>query len=117
LNHVDLVEGELLHETIAALQLEEWRNDMHDEIDTINQILPTTDVGEPWYDDVGEKARTIRSWIRSLLGKIIEYKAHHQRIMDEAATTLQLALSQDVLANHVLPFLELPSHTFELEIH
>ncbi|KAK1737822.1 leucine-rich repeat domain-containing protein, partial [Skeletonema marinoi] len=28
LKHVDLVEGEL-HETIAALQLEEWRNDMN----------------------------------------------------------------------------------------
>eukprot|EP00573_Skeletonema_grethae_P006891 CAMPEP_0201710248 /NCGR_PEP_ID=MMETSP0578-20130828/58528_1 /ASSEMBLY_ACC=CAM_ASM_000663 /TAXON_ID=267565 /ORGANISM="Skeletonema grethea, Strain CCMP 1804" /LENGTH=386 /DNA_ID=CAMNT_0048199273 /DNA_START=126 /DNA_END=1283 /DNA_ORIENTATION=+ len=39
LNCVDLVEGEL-HETIASLQLEEWRNDMNEEIDSINQTLP-----------------------------------------------------------------------------
>ena len=67
LNHVDLVEGEILRETITALQLEEWRNNMHDEIDTINQILPTTDAGELLYDDVGGKARTIRRWIISVL--------------------------------------------------
>uniref|UniRef100_A0A7S2E6T2 Leucine-rich repeat domain-containing protein n=1 Tax=Ditylum brightwellii TaxID=49249 RepID=A0A7S2E6T2_9STRA len=44
LKHVDQVEGEL-HETIAALQLEEWRNDMNEEIDSINQILPTVSAG------------------------------------------------------------------------
>ena len=36
LKHVDLVEGALLSETIAALLLEEWRNDMYREIDAIN---------------------------------------------------------------------------------
>eukprot|EP00984_Skeletonema_dohrnii_P036697 scaffold37966_cov461-Skeletonema_dohrnii-CCMP3373.AAC.1 len=40
LNHVDLVGGEV-HETIAALLMEEWRNEMKEEIDSINQILPT----------------------------------------------------------------------------
>jgi len=44
LNHVDLVEGSI-HETIAALQLEEWRNDMNEEINSIDQILPTVDAG------------------------------------------------------------------------
>ena len=44
LKQVDLVEG-VVHETVAALQLEEWRNDMNEEIDSINQILPTTPAG------------------------------------------------------------------------
>ena len=69
LNHVDLVEGEL-HETITALQLEEWRKDMYEEIDAINQILPTAyagcyDMVEMDEDIAGEKAIAIRSWIRS----------------------------------------------------
>eukprot|EP00984_Skeletonema_dohrnii_P013221 scaffold5460_cov153-Skeletonema_dohrnii-CCMP3373.AAC.8 len=116
LKHVDLVQGEL-HETIAALQLEEWRNGMKEEIDSINQILPTAYAGG-WDDDVGdyedgEKAQAIRTWIGSVLGKIIHYQAEHQRLLDEAATSLQLALPQDIAMNSVLPFLELPSYTFE----
>eukprot|EP00986_Skeletonema_menzelii_P015770 scaffold12636_cov88-Skeletonema_menzelii.AAC.5 len=65
LDQVDLVEGEL-HETIAALQLEEWRNDMDVEIDSINLILPNTPSGfwDPSHHhpgtDPGEKAQTIR---------------------------------------------------------
>eukprot|EP00984_Skeletonema_dohrnii_P028543 scaffold18581_cov183-Skeletonema_dohrnii-CCMP3373.AAC.1 len=117
LDHVDLVEGEL-HETIAALQLEEWRNDMHEEIDSINQILPTVDAGGLGRDagvfDEGGKAQAIRTWIRSVLGKITHYKAEHQRLLDEEVeTTLQLVLPQDIVMNNVLPFLVLPSYTFE----
>ncbi|KAK1737824.1 hypothetical protein QTG54_011596, partial [Skeletonema marinoi] len=117
LKHVDLVEGEV-HETIAALHLEEWRNDMNEEINSINQILPTAYAGGGWCDDDGEKARAIRTWIRSVLRKVIHYKAEHQRLLNEqVATTLELALSQDIVMNNVLPFLELPSYTFEVEDH
>ena len=120
LRRVDLVEGEV-HETIAALHLEEWKNEVSEEIDLINQILPNTPAGD--YDeddeeedgDPGEKARTIRRWIRSVLQKIIHYQAEHERILDEAATTIQLLLPRDIVSNYVLPFLELPSHTFEVE--
>eukprot|EP00984_Skeletonema_dohrnii_P012628 scaffold5150_cov150-Skeletonema_dohrnii-CCMP3373.AAC.2 len=116
LKHVDLVEGPV-HATIAALQLEEWRNDMYGEINSINQILPTTPAGEGYFDQ-GGKARAIRTWIRSVLGKIIHYKAEHQRLLNEqVATTLGLALSQDIVMNNVLPFLELPSYTFEVGDH
>ena len=91
--HVDLVEGEV-HETIAALQLEEWRNDMNEEIDFINQILPDARAG--YYngndDYVGEKAWEIRAWIRSVLQKIFHYKAEHQRLLNEAATLLEMAM-------------------------
>eukprot|EP00984_Skeletonema_dohrnii_P026837 scaffold16248_cov72-Skeletonema_dohrnii-CCMP3373.AAC.3 len=59
LKHVDLVEGPI-HETIAALQLEVWRYDMNEEIDSINQILPTVDAGRYYDDDDGGKARAIR---------------------------------------------------------
>jgi len=117
LKQVDLVEGEL-HETVAALLLEEWRNDMYEEINSINQILPTVSAGE-WDDDVGEhedgeKAQAIRMWIRLVIGKIIHYQAEHQRLLDEeVATTLQLALPRDIVMNSVLPFLYLPSYTFE----
>jgi|SaaInl74LU_5_DNA_1037368.scaffolds.fasta_scaffold67159_1 hypothetical protein len=50
-----------------------------------------------------------KTWIRSVLRKIIDYKARHQRFVDEAATTLQLALPQDhdIVMRNVLPFLEL----------
>eukprot|EP00984_Skeletonema_dohrnii_P034647 scaffold33620_cov151-Skeletonema_dohrnii-CCMP3373.AAC.3 len=108
LKQVDLVEGEA-HETITALQLEEWRNDMNEEINSINQILPTVDAGFSG-DRAGEKAQALRTWIRSVLRKIIHYKAEHQRLLDEkAATTLQFALPRDIVMNNVLPFLELPS--------
>eukprot|EP00984_Skeletonema_dohrnii_P030909 scaffold22787_cov78-Skeletonema_dohrnii-CCMP3373.AAC.2 len=120
LKHVDLVEGEV-HETIAYLQLEEWKNDMNEEINSINQILSNTPAGDANDDDddVGGKARAIRMWIRSVLGKIIHYKAQHQHALEEAAATLQLqvALPQDIVMKNVIPFLELPSYTFEVGDH
>ena len=120
LNHVDLVEGAELRETIAALHFEEWRNDMNEEINSINHILPNTNAGG-WDDDIdgyddGEKAQAIRRWLRSVLGKMIHYKAEHQRILDEAASTLVLALPRDIVRNNVLPFLELPPHRFGVEM-
>jgi len=115
LKHVDLVEGGGVHETIAALLLEEWKNDMNEEINSINQILPTTPAGNDF--NVGEKALAIRMWIRAVLHKIIHYKAQHQSLLNEAATTLQRALPQDIMVNNVLPFLELPSHMFEVGDH
>ena len=114
LKHVDLIEGEL-QETIASLHLEEWRNDVNEEIHSINRILPTAPAGDGWDDyDEGERARAIRRWIRSVLGKIIHYQVEHQRLLNEAANTLQLVLPQDFMMNSVLPFLALPSHTFEV---
>ena len=114
-NHVDLLEGEL-HETIAALHLEDWRNDMNEEINSINRILPNARAG--YYDFAnligGEKGTAVLAWIRSVLRKIIHYQAEHKRLLDQAASTLQFALPQDITSNNVLPFLDLPPHTFEL---
>ena len=92
---------------------------MNEEIDAINQILPTVSAGGGYNDvgefDEGEKAQAIRTWIRSVLRKIVHYQAEQQRLLDEeVATTLQLVLPQDIVMNNVLPFLELPSCTFEV---
>jgi len=113
LKHVDLIERVVLDETVAALLLEEWRNNMYEEIDSINEILLNAPSGFWRTREDGEKARAIRRWIRSVLGKIVQYKAEHQRILDEAATTLQQSLPRDIVMNSVLPFLDLPLHTFE----
>eukprot|EP00573_Skeletonema_grethae_P009625 CAMPEP_0201692940 /NCGR_PEP_ID=MMETSP0578-20130828/5700_1 /ASSEMBLY_ACC=CAM_ASM_000663 /TAXON_ID=267565 /ORGANISM="Skeletonema grethea, Strain CCMP 1804" /LENGTH=318 /DNA_ID=CAMNT_0048178397 /DNA_START=24 /DNA_END=980 /DNA_ORIENTATION=- len=119
LKRIDLVEGEELCETIAALHFEEWREDMNEEITSINQNLPNADAGGGYngnggYDD-GEKALVIRSWLRSVLDKIIHYQTEHQRVLDVAAATLELALPRDIAINNVLSFLELPPHTFGVE--
>ena len=126
LKHVDLVEAAELHETIAALHLEDWRNDMSEEIESINRILPNTWAGQYGDDgegrffwDAGGKAEEIHSWLRSVLQKIVHYKAEHRRILSEAAAAIQhhFALPHDILTNSVLPFLTLPSHTLEGENH
>jgi hypothetical protein len=83
---VDLVDE--VHETIAALQLEEWRKDMNDEIGRINQVLPTAyTIFLP-----GEKTQAIQMWITLVLRKMEHYKAEHRTLLKEAATTLELAL-------------------------
>ena len=66
LERVDLVGG--VHETVAALLMEEWKTDMNKEIDAINQILPNTPAGGSWDRineelDPGEKAQAIRTWL------------------------------------------------------
>ena len=113
LNHVDLVEGTILHEAAAALLLEEWKNDMSHAICSINQNLASAPAGHAY--DVGGKAQAIQTWIRSVLRKIVHYKAEHQRILDEAATTLHHVLPNDIVLDSILSFLELPSYTFEGE--
>ena len=95
LKHVVLVEEELLNKTIAALQLEDWRNDVNEEIDSIHQNLCNARAGWLYEEgdlDAGEKAQVIRTWIRSVLDKIDHYKAEHQRILEEATTLLELAI-------------------------
>ena len=116
MKRVDLAEGEI-QETIASLQLEDWRNEMNREIRSINQILPNACGGSCsiFGGKEGEKARVIRRWIRTLLRKIIHYQAEHQRYVNEADSTLRHALPHDIVMNHVLSFLELPSHQFEVE--
>jgi hypothetical protein len=111
LHQVDLIEG--VHETIAALHLEEWRNDMRGKIDSISQILPNTRAGTNDSGDDGEKSQAIRRWIRSVLGKLAHYQVEHDRLLNEGAATLQLIFPQDIAMYNVLPLLALPSDAFE----
>ena len=116
LERVTLVEEDeaTLQRLVAALHLEQWRNDMNEEIDSVNQILPTARAGEFRGDyDHGGKAEVIRRWIRSVLDKIAYYQVEHRCILEDVAATLQLALPRDIVVNNVLPFLKLPAHTFE----
>ena len=114
LKSVDLVEGAMLHETVAALLMEEWKDDMNEEIGTICQNLASAPAGDVIYD--GGKSRAIRVWIGSVLYKIVDYKCRHRCELSSATNTLQLHLPKDILKKNVLPFLELPSHTFDGEI-
>ena len=117
LDRIDLVGG--IHETVAALLLEKWKNDMNVEIDSINEILPITPAScdfEVLTDlEDAEKDPAIQRWMSSVLRKIVHYKAEHCRYVNEAAATLQPVLPHDILFKSVLPFLELPSHTFDGE--
>ena len=111
---VDLVEGAILDDTIDALLIEEWKNDMNEEIDAINRIVASAPAGNIVYD--GGKAREIRTWIRSVLRKVIYHKAEHRRYLNVAAATLQTALPNEIVLNNVLTFLELPPYKFQGEI-
>jgi hypothetical protein len=126
LRHVDLVEGVFraieqticigeLHETIAALQFEDWKNDMNETVNSIDKLLIIERALGSDDNDDGDLARVIRRWISRTLAKIIRYKAKHQRIIGEAASILQLALPHDIVVVSILPFLELPSYAFEGE--
>jgi hypothetical protein len=79
---INLVGG--IHKTVASLHLESWRNEMNEEIQRINQILPST--------ESREKTDVIRRWIQAIISRIGHYKAEHRAILKEVATLLELAL-------------------------
>jgi hypothetical protein len=82
LKTITLVGG--IHKTVESLHLESWRNEMKEEIDRINQVLPNT------YAE--EKTLKIQRWIRSVIEKIEHYNAEHHKLLKEATTLLELAL-------------------------
>ena len=73
-----------IHETISSLHLESWRNEMLEEIDSINQTLPN--IRE------NEKTQAIQRWIARVFGRIEHYKSEHEALVKEAMTLLELAL-------------------------
>jgi hypothetical protein len=82
LTTVDLFGG--IHNTISSLLLESWKNRIEQEIDRINQVLPST----PAY----EKSDTIRLWIESIINSIEHYKAEHYALLKEEMAQLELAV-------------------------
>ena len=118
LKHVDLVEGEVLNKTAAALLMEEWQDDMNIKIDSIAQILPNTfsgtrTLGVRGVD--GKKGEVIQEWMTSVLRKVIYYKAEHNRSLKVAAAAFQPFVPNDIVTKNIIPFLELPSHKFQEE--
>ena len=85
---VDLVGR--IHKTVASLHLESWRNEMNEEIQRINQILPST--------ESREKTDVIRQWMQSVISRIEHYKAEHSSLLKKATTLLELALWKAKLA-------------------
>eukprot|EP00985_Skeletonema_marinoi_P024312 scaffold16801_cov73-Skeletonema_marinoi.AAC.1 len=82
LTTIDLVGG--THNIISSLLLKTWRDDMNHEIDSINFFLP--------HFAGHEKIDAIQPWIRSVLCKIVHYKAEHSKLLKEATTLLELAI-------------------------
>ena len=82
LTTVDIVGG--IHNTVALLHLENWRNGMKGEINRINQVLPDT--------FAGENTAVTQEWIRSAIRRLDHYKVEHRSFLKEATTLLELAL-------------------------
>eukprot|EP00985_Skeletonema_marinoi_P011249 scaffold5329_cov126-Skeletonema_marinoi.AAC.4 len=81
LTTINLVGG--IHNTIASLHLESWRNEMKGEINRINQVLPTS---------TGGKTAVIQQWMNSVIRRLNHCKAEHKAMLKEATTLLELAL-------------------------
>jgi hypothetical protein len=81
---VDLVGVGVIHQTISSLHLESWRDEMNEEINRINRVLPYTD---SWI-----KTATIQQWIESVTSRIEHYKTQHNTLLKEATTLLELTL-------------------------
>jgi len=81
---VDIAGGGEINKTISHLSLERWRKEMNQEINRINQILPTS--------HINDKATMIQEWTQSVLRLMEQYKAEHNNLLKEATTLLELAL-------------------------
>jgi hypothetical protein len=79
---VDIVGG--IHNTIASLLIESWKDEMNQEIDRINRVLPN--------NPSHEKADAIRLWITSVINRMGHYKAEHNTLLKEDMTQLELAV-------------------------
>eukprot|EP00986_Skeletonema_menzelii_P001716 scaffold468_cov133-Skeletonema_menzelii.AAC.8 len=82
LTTVDLVGG--IHNTVASLHLESWRSEMTEEINRMNQTLPTI--------RTGDKTQAICQWMESASHRLDCYKTEHHKLVKEATTLLELAL-------------------------
>jgi hypothetical protein len=82
LSRVDVIGG--AHETIFSLHMKSWRDEMKEEIESINQTLPDT--------QSATKGAAIQQWIERVLARMGHYKTEHLMLVKEAMTLLELAL-------------------------
>ena len=81
---VDLVGADDLQKTISSLHMERWKNEINQEINRINRVLPGL---EDW-----EKTSEIVEWSERVRRKLNRHKREHQVVVKEAMTLLELAL-------------------------
>ena len=116
LDQVRLIEEAIIHETVEALVLDEWKSDMNEEIESINQTLPSAYARGFEYcigdENGGEKTRVVRDWIGRVLRKIIYYKVEYYRLLSLAAAALAHVSLNEIVIDSVFSFLELPDHKF-----
>jgi archaellum component FlaC len=84
LTTVNLVGADELQKTISSLHMERWKNEINQEINRINRVLPGL---EDW-----EKTSEIQEWLERVRRSFNRYKSEHQVIVKEAITLLELAL-------------------------
>ncbi len=89
LSQIDVVGG--IHKTISSLLLETWRNEMNDEIERINRVLPTT--------PTEDKTAVIRQWKVTVMRRMEHYKSEHYTLLKKNMTQLELALWDANLPN------------------
>ncbi len=89
-SRVDTLAGGI-DKTISSLHMERWRNEMEEEINSINQTLPNI--------QSREKAEAIQEWITRVLQRMEHYRTEHQMLVKEAMTLLELALWKAKLLN------------------
>ena len=87
LERIDLV-GDV-HRMISYFNLESWKDEMNDEINRINQILPHTPATGTI---VGGKNEAIKRWLECTYRKMQHYTAEHNRFLQETGILLTLAL-------------------------
>ena len=88
LQRVDLVGG--IHQTVASLHLESWRNEMNNRV---NQVLYTTYAWDG-------KTDAIKQWMDSVIRQLDHYKNQHHQMLKEVTTLLELALWKANLDNN-----------------
>src|SRR6056300_1233473 len=102
LSQIDLVGG--IHKTVSSLLVESWRNEMNNEIDRINQVLPSFEPCELAHSHnppADEKTVAIRRWMETVIRRIEHYKSKHRTLLKEAMTLLELALWKANLDDNV----------------
>eukprot|EP00984_Skeletonema_dohrnii_P010277 scaffold3999_cov138-Skeletonema_dohrnii-CCMP3373.AAC.12 len=118
LTAVDLVGG--IHNTVASLHLEEWRNEMRGEINRINQALPPTPMHEarPQRYENGSLLKEATALLELALwkakieekeeGSLGEVKAKKAKIdMQSKRSERRIISGANIVIKNVLPFLEL----------
>lgn len=90
--------------TVSLLSMDEWRNDMNEEIDRINQLLLEIDNDNQIIPEArGErKSKTISRWFRRTCGRLEYYKAMHKMVVNEGLAIIDLALWTANLQSHPL---------------